>query len=258
MKRRRLNRNLTYPDSYLNNIICGDSLKLLQNIPDNVIDIVVTSPPYNCGIDYDIYDDNKSWKEYYVWCYKWMKEIYRILKTDGRFCLNHYLSMGKPNNRHTPLMDLNYISVNKIGFKHSALAVWDDRTLSSGTAWGSWLSASAPYIQSPYEGVIILYKNQWKKLDRGTSEISKEDFIEACHGVWKMGVDTKRLTKATFPERLPKLCIDLLSYKEDIVLDPFNGSGTTTYVAKNSGRKFIGIDISPNYSTIARQRIKEV
>jgi len=219
------------------------------------ISICGNSPPYNIGIDYDSWNDNLDWKDYYNWCRKWLKETYRVLKEDGRFCLNHYLSLGKSFKREAPLMNLNYISCFEIGYKHHSVAIWKDITLARKTAWGSWLSASSPYLNSPFEGILILYKKYWKKQKEGISTINKQDFIDACRGIWNLGTDGKRLTKATFPEKLPEYCINLLSYKGDLILDPFAGSGTTLVVAKRLKRNYIGIEISKSYCDIIKKRL---
>ena len=167
-------------------LIQGDCLKVLPKIPSESIDLVVTSPPYNINIDYGVYKDNIDWDSYYNWCRKWLKELYRVLKKDGRLCLNHYLSMGQSGNRHAALMDLNWIATREIGFKHHSVAIWTDNSLSSLTSWGSWLSAKAPYIKCPFEGILILYKQTWKKLKDGKSTIKPEEFIKACSGIWNI------------------------------------------------------------------------
>ena len=238
----------------IDTIILGDALEVLKTFPDEFVDLIITSPPYNCGIDYGIYKDNLSWVDYYKWCTDWLRELFRVLKNDGRFCLNHYLSLGQSNNRHSPLMKLNEMAI-ELGFKHHGIAIWTDTTLTKRTAWGSWLSASAPYINSPYEGILILYKDKWKKEKEGTSTISKDDFMKACSGIWNIGTDKKRLTPATFPEKLPLLCINLLSYENDIILDPFMGSGTTALVSKKLGRHYIGIELNPEYVKMAKKRL---
>ncbi len=245
---------IRFPDDFIDMIVCGDCIKLMSKIPENSIDLVITSPPYNLGIDYGIYKDNMEWNDYFQSCRKWIKEIFRILKKDGRFCLNHYLSLGKSNNRQSPLMDLNWIA-KEIGFKHHGLAVWTDKTLSKRTAWGSWLSASAPYINSPYEGILLLYKYFWKKQKSGESTIKSNEFMEYCSGIWNMQPDIKRLTPASFPLELPLRCIKLLSFENDIVLDPFMGSGTTAVACKQLKRNFIGFEINPDYCKIARNRV---
>jgi len=121
----------------LNSINNGDSLKLLPLIPDNSIDLIITSPPYNVEMKYDVYVDSMPWPEYYAWCKLWLSECLRVLKPDGRMALNHYLSLGNAKERTAPLMELNQIAL-ELGFKHHTVAVWTDRTLSRRTAWGCY------------------------------------------------------------------------------------------------------------------------
>jgi site-specific DNA-methyltransferase (adenine-specific) len=234
-----------------------DCVKGLKKLPDNSIDLCVTSPPYNCGIEYDSYDDNQEWDKYYTWCREWLTEVYRVLKPDGRFCLNHYLSLGQSDNRHAPLMDLNYICTHDIGYKHHGLACWYDITLTKRTAWGSWISASCPYINSPLEGILILYKERWHKDNKGVSDIGGKEFMQSCSGIWKLQPEMNGLTKANFPVSLPMRCIKLLSYKGDVVLDPFSGSATTAYAAKVTGRKYVGFELSENYWKIGNRRLEQ-
>lgn len=244
-------------DNFENQIICGDCIRTMEQIPQNMVDLVVTSPPYNVGTEYDVYRDRLPYHKYLQWCTDWLAEIYRVLKMDGRLCLNHYLSCGDAKFRFSPLMDLNAIT-QRIGFQHHGLAIWDDRTLSKRTAWGSWLSASAPYVNSPYEGILILYKRYWKKSERGISTIERDEFMEACSGTWKIQpVARKTRHPADFPIELPRRCINLLSYKGDLVVDPFVGSGTTCVAAKEAGRRYIGMDVSKAYCEVARRRLDE-
>ena len=242
----------------INKIHNLDCIKGMQQIKDNSIDLIVTSPPYNIGIDYDVYCDCMEWEQYLEWCEQWLSECYRILKNDGRICINHYLNFQdrwKKVSRF-PLYDIQRIQ-EELGFNVHKLCIWEDNTRKKFTAWGSYLSASSPYINTPYEGILIAYKNQWKKSCKGESTIEKELFMEGVGGIWKLGT-TRGKTKCCFPERLPEMCIKLLSYKEDIVLDPFSGSGTTAKVAKQTGRNFIGFEISKNYSEIANERLRNV
>lgn len=236
----------------VHNMDCVEGMKLL---PDNSIDLIVTSPPYNVGIDYDSWNDNLKWEDYLDWCKQWLAECYRVLKDDGRICINHYLNLSPWNCEKCrfPIFDIRNIQ-EELGFTVHKLAIWDDCTISNFNAWGSWLSASAPNILTPYEGILISYKNQWKKLNKGESTISKEQFMQGVSGWWKLGT-TKSITKANFPESLPEMCINLLSYKGDTVLDPFMGSGTTGAVSVRTERNFIGFEISPNYCEIANDRI---
>ena len=239
-----------------NKIYNLDCIEGMREIEDNSINLVVTSPPYNIGIDYDSYTDKIPFDEYYKWCKDWMSEIFRVLKPDGKFCLNHYISFGNSKERETPLMDLNYIAVNEIGFKHHALVLWMDTHRVKYTAWGSWLSASAPYINCPVEGILILYKDRWRRDEKGESTISKEEFIESCGGIWRIKPETKEITKANFPIELPARWINLLTYKGDLVLDPFMGGGTTALASAKTGRNYIGFDLSEKYCNIAEKRVK--
>jgi site-specific DNA-methyltransferase (adenine-specific) len=233
----------------INKIYNMDCVEGLKQVEDNSIDLIVTSPPYNVGIEYDSWDDNMQWDDYLAWCKKWLAECYRILKPDGKICINHYFCNAPRKNGDTcsrfPLFDLKNI-MDDMGYHTHKIAVWDDLTMKKQTAWGSWMSASSPFIQTPYEGILVAYKDVWTKIEKGESTISRNDFMEACSGVWHIGT-TPSYTKACFPERLPQLCIDLLSYKDDLVLDPFSGSGTTCYVAKSMGRKYLGFEISEAY-----------
>lgn len=261
----------------INRIINADILKGFTEIDTDSVDLVFTSPPYNIGILYDTWNDRIPWDEYYKWCAVWMSEIFRVLKPDGRFVLNHYFSLGSgkrgvdvgkkkgtsqsidgESNRTYPLMKLNSIAVEQLGFKHHSVVSWQDITLSRKTAWGSWLSASAPYINAPYEGLLFLYKYSWKKEARGESDIDKETFISLTRGVWNIKTQPRGLTKACFSEDLASKVIRLLSYKSDLVLDPFSGSGTTCVVAKKLGRNYLGIEISPEYTRISEERINNV
>lgn len=246
-----MEENLTSGNNYLelNNIYNMDCVQGLKRIKDNSVDLIITSPPYNVGIEYDSWDDCMKWDDYLAWCREWLTECFRVLKADGRMCLNHYLCLAPRKNGDTcsrfPMFDLKNI-MDDIGFHTHKLAIWDDTTMVKQVAWGSWMSASAPFIQTPFEGILISYKHQWNKINKGESTITRNDFMEGCGGIWHIGT-TQSYTIASFPERLPQICIDLLSYKGDTILDPFSGSGTTCYVAQSLGRQFIGFEISEAY-----------
>ena len=239
----------------VNNIYNMDCVEGLKQIDDNTVDLIVTSPPYNVGVNYDVYKDNLPYEDYLEWCKKWLSECFRVLKDDGRICINHYICImhcdfdndGNPieGRCRFPLFDFKSI-MESVGFNVDKIAIWDDPTCSKFTAWGSWMSASAPNIMTPYEGILIGYKKSWKKLTSGISTIDKETFMEGVSGVWHLGTTTG-YTEACFPEKLPRMCIELLTYKDDLVLDPFSGSGTTCYVAKGLGRNYLGFEISKNY-----------
>lgn len=240
-------------------IIEGDVIDVLKTLPSNKFHLVFTSPPYNVGMDYGrLVDDRRSWDEYYEWCRRWIRGIYRILRPDGRFGLVHYLSLGDATHREAPLLHLE-TTLRDEHFRHHGLAIWNDTTLSTRTAWGSYCSPSAPYVNSPFEGILISYKSQWKKRDRGYADISKRDFEMATSGIWTVGTaTTERRHPASFPESLPSLAIRLLTYPGDWVLDPFVGIGTTMVATKRNRRNGIGIEINPEYVKIARERLDAI
>jgi len=243
----------------LNTIYNEDCITGMKKIEDNSIDLIVTSPPYNINIPYADYQDNLNWKDYLKWCEQWLIECYRILKDDGKICINHYICFKDFNKKDDrfPLMDIRAIQ-EKIGFKVSKLVIWPDKTKSKLTAWGSWLSASSPYIQTPYEGILISYKKQWKKKHKGKSTISKQDFIEGVSGIWNLGTTHNKNIPAVFPLKLPLTCLHLLTYETDIVLDPFLGSGTTAIACKQTNRNYIGFEISKKYYKLAKEKLSEL
>lgn len=246
-------------------IINQDVLVGLKGLPDDSVDLVMTSPPYNCGIAYDSCDDSRPWPDYLAWCREWLTEIRRVLKPDGRFAINHLVEMGLPANgkkngrRVSPQVEF-YRMITDLGMPIVAQPMWADLTRSTLTSWGSWMSASAPYIYNPMEVILIGSKtDQWKKSrdkkNPGQNTISKEDFMKAVSGVWNMTPETRGLTMANFPVALPRMCIELLTFKHDVVLDPFMGSGTTAIAALMTGRHYVGIEVSPAYHAVAQQRI---
>ena len=243
--------------NFENVIYQGDCIEGMRSkIPDNSIDLIVTSPPYNLGIRYDSYSDDLPIDQYFEWCRHWISECFRVLKSDGRLCLNHYLSCGTSEVRFAPLMRLNCIAED-IGFHHHGCAIWDDRTITKRTAWGSWLSARAPYLNSPYEGILIMYKDHWRKDREGVTDITPKEFMEIASGVWKIQPCNQYDTIANFPVDLPRKCIRFFSYVGDVVLDPFMGAGTTAVAAKQTGRKYTGFELSPNYWKKAQENLSQ-
>ena len=122
-----------------------------------------------------------------------------------------------------------------------------------------WLSASAPYVIAPVEVIVIMYKKRWKKLRKGESDISKNEFIEWTNGVWNFNGESKRRVghPAPFPVELPTRCIKLFSYVGETVLDPFLGSGTTLIACLTTKRTGIGVDINKSYCDLAIKRLEE-
>jgi site-specific DNA-methyltransferase (adenine-specific) len=263
-------------------IINGDCIEVMKTFPEGSIDLLVTSPPYNVNISYDVHKDDLPMDEYYEWTKDWLREALRVLKDDGRIAVNvpNELNVQERGGRILFVAEF-WMMMKEVGFKFSGLV---DLTENSPhrvrqTAWGSWMSASAPYVYNPKECVIIAYKKSSKKLTKGVSQWlgtptevinedgkvrtkmvyqdeDKKEFMNLVFGRWEYFADTRSLTKATFSMDIPSKAIKILSYKNDIVLDPFMGSGTSAFAAELLDRRWIGIEVSPGYTEIARKRVQ--
>ena len=228
--------------------------KTLFSMP--FIDLIVTSPPYNVGIDYNSNNDELTYEQYLSFSEKWMSNCYLWSNSQARFCLNIPLDKNKNGNKAVGA-DLTQIA-QKVGWKYKSTIVWNEGNISRRTAWGSWKSASAPVVIAPVELIVILFKDEWKKTNGSKiSDISSEEFKSWTQGVWTFNGESKKRIghPAPFPKDLPYRCIKLFSYTEDVVFDPFAGSGTTLIVAQNTNRKAVGTEIDSNYCELAKNRI---
>ncbi len=243
-------------NKYLNNIICGDSENVLKTIAENSIDLVITSPPYNFNIKYNEYDDIVNWDKYFDKLFRIFDECIRVLKFGGRIIIN----IAPKSSDYVPTHHIisKYFIDKKMIWKGEIL--WDKHTHNVGGAiWGSWKSPSSPYLKYSWEFIEIFCKGDLKhEGDKNNIDITKEEFKEWTHIKWKIKAETsmkKYGHSAMFPEHLVERILKLFSYKNDIILDPFNGAGTTTLVSKKFNRKYIGIDISKKYCEVAKNRI---
>jgi site-specific DNA-methyltransferase (adenine-specific) len=265
-------------ENYINRVLNGDTIEVMSEMPEGWVDLVVTSPPYNVGIQYDTHNDEIVMDEYWEWSEKWLTEAYRLLKDDGRMAINipYEVNVQARGGRVFFASEL-YQVMKKVGFKFYGIVDLEEQSphRSKTTAWGSWMSPSAPYIYNPKECVILAYKKhhikkvkgepQWKgepylteegKNKVAYSEQDKKEFMELVFGQWKYFADTRSLTKATFSMDIPEKAIKILSYRNDVVLDPFNGSGTSCVAAVVHDRRWVGIELSEKYCEIAKQRIQ--
>ena len=169
-------------------------------IQKNSVDLIVTSPPYNVDIPYNSHNDTMNYPQYLSFTQKWLRKSYRLLKEEGRFCLNIPLDKNK-GGQQSICADVTALA-KKVGFHYHSTIIWNEQNISRRTAWGSWLSASAPYVIAPVEVILVLYKKHWKKTG-GTrqSDILKEEFLEWTNGVWNFsGASKKRIGHpAPFP-----------------------------------------------------------
>ncbi len=221
------------------------------------IDLTVTSPPYNVDMPYNSNDDSLTYDGYLDFTEEWLNNVFQWTRKSGRLCLNVPLDKNKGGQQSVGA-DMTRIA-KKIGWKYHSTIIWNEGNISRRTAWGSWLSASAPYVIAPVELIIILYKESWKKSYKGVSDTTKEEFIQWTNGLWTFnGESAKRIGHpAPFPKELPYRCIKLFSYQNDHIFDPFLGSGTTGLVAKNLKRNFTGIELDKSYFEAADKRINQ-
>lgn len=237
-------------------IIYNDDILKTEYVKDETIDLIVTSPPYNVDIKYNSYDDKMSYDVYLTFTREWLAKCYKLVKNDGRFCLNIPLDKNK-GGQQSVCADITTIA-KQIGWKYHSTIIWNEQNISRRTAWGSWLSASAPYVIAPVEVIVILYKKRWKKVSGSReSDITKKEFLDWTNGVWNFSGESKKKIghPAPFPVELPRRCIRLFSFVGDTILDPFLGSGTTLLACLQTSRKGIGIEIDKNYCELAKKRI---
>ena len=251
-------KNNILPDEYIDKVLCADSKELLKKIPDNSIDIIFTSPPYNFGLDYTSNDDASHWKEYFDKLFEIFDECIRVLKYGGRFLVNIQPLFSDYIPSHHIIS--NYFMSKKLLWKGEIL--WEKNNYNCKyTAWGSWKSPSSPYLKYTWEFVEVFAKGTLlKKGDRDKIDITADEFKEFVVAKWSIAPERKMKDyghPAMFPEKLVERALKLFSYQNDIVLDPFNGVGTTTYVAKKLNRRFLGIDISEEYTKTAIMRLNE-
>ncbi len=244
--------------SCLNQIYCEDSLEFLKKLPNNCIDIVLTSPPYNFGINYNATQDTNLWQEYFNTLFAIFKECIRVLKSGGRIIVNIQPMFSDYIPTH------HFISKFFIdeGLIWKGEILWEKNNYNCKyCTWGSWKSPAAPYLKYSWEFIEIFCKNNLKKEgDKNSIDITDDEFKKWVYGKWNFAPERNMKQyghDAMFPEELVKRCLKLFSYQNDIVLDPFNSAGTTTKVAKQLGRRFIGIDISEKYCEVAKERLKE-
>ena len=237
-------------------VIYQSSCEEMKELPDCSVHLMVTSPPYNVGKEYD---NNLTLEEYLGFLTKVWKETYRVLVPGGRACINIANVGRKP---YIPLHASIMQGMIDLGFLMRGEIIWDKAaSASSSTAWGSWQSATNPTLRDTHEYILVFSKGSYRrdKMEGRTSTISKDEFLEFTKSVWGFPSESARKVghPAPFPIELPYRLIQLYTFSNEVVLDPFMGSGQTALAALKAGRHFTGYEVSEKYVELARERIEK-
>ncbi len=250
-------KNNEIPKEFENKIICSDNLIILKKLPDNCIDLIFTSPPYNFGLDYSDNSDSVNWNTYFEKLFEVFDESIRVLKYGGRIIINIQPLFSDYIPSHHIIS--NYFMNKKMIWKGEIL--WEKNNYNCKyTAWGSWKSPSSPYLKYTWEFLEIFTKGDLKhKGEKENIDITAEEFKKFVIAKWSIAPEKdmkKYQHPAMFPKKLVERVLKLFSFKNDIILDIFNGVGTTSVVSKKFSRRYLGIDISKKYCDIAIKRLK--
>lgn len=230
------------------------SSESMSDLPDASVHLMVTSPPYNVGKDYD---EDLSLEEYLAFLKRVWAETYRVLVPGGRACINVANLGRKP---YIPLHAMLIADMLDLGFLMRGEVIWDKAaSASASTAWGSWQSAANPTLRDTHEYILVFSKGSFRreKVDGRDSTISKEEFLEFTKSVWTFGAESARKIghPAPYPVELPYRLIQLYTFSGEVVLDPFMGSGQTALAARKTGRHFVGYELNEEYRALALKRI---
>ena len=243
------------PPQFLDKIFCKSSDNM-EELPDNSIHLMVTSPPYNVGKEYD---ENLTLREYRQFLKKVWQEVYRVLVPGGRACINIANLGRKP---YIPLHAFVVEDMLELGFLMRGEIIWNKASSSSpSTAWGSWLSAANPTLRDIHEYILVFSKGMFrrKSASKRRNTITREEFLEFTKSVWTFPAEPAHAVghPAPFPIELPYRLIQLYTFEEEVILDPFIGSGQAAIAAIKTNRHYVGYDISEEYAKLAERRIKE-
>ena len=250
-------------DNYIENPIPSDTLdkifckscEFMNELPDNSVHLMITSPPYNVGKEYD---NNLTLKEYLTFLKSVWKEVKRVLVPGGRACINIANLGRKP---YIPLHSFIIEDMLDLGFLMRGEIIWNKAASGSpSTAWGSWLSAKNPTLRDIHEYILLFSKEMYAlPNNKKKSTITKEEFLEFTKSVWTFSAEsaTKSGHPAPFPVELPYRLIQLYSFDQNIILDPFLGSGQAAIAAIKTHRHYVGYDVNPEYIELAEKRIEQ-
>lgn len=243
------------PDQFLNQILCKSSESMTE-LPDNSIHLMVTSPPYNVGKEYD---NNLTLEEYREFLKKVWREVRRVLVPGGRACINLANLGRKP---YIPLHAFIGEDMLQLNFLPRGELIWDKASSASpSTAWGSWLSPVNPTLRDVHEYILVFSKQTFKRENpnKRKSTITRDEFLKFTKSMWTFPAESANKIghPAPFPIELPYRLIQLYTFEEEVVLDPFMGSGQTAIAAIKTNRYYVGYEIEEAYVKLGEQRINE-
>ena len=247
----------------LNKIYNEDCLEGMKQIPNGYIHCVITSPPYNVDLGnnkynkngYGKHNDNMPYQDYLSWMEHVFRECFRVLSEDGRICVNIGDAKNGKITTHSDFIQI----MKSIGFMPMTTIIWNKNNTSNRCAWGSYLSAKSPSFPRPFEYVLIFEKTHGL-IRSGETTITKYEWKQYSNGLWSFAPETRQKKighPAMFPLELPTRLIKMLTYKGDVILDPFMGGGTTAVAAINNNRNFIGFEMDEKYFEIAKNRVEK-
>ena len=242
------------PPQFLDKIFCRTSENMLE-LPDSSVHLMVTSPPYNVGKEYD---ENLTLEQYREFLKRVWKEVYRVLVPGGRACINIANLGRKP---YIPLHAFIVEDMLDLGFLMRGEIIWNKASSASpSTAWGSWLSAANPTLRDIHEYILVFSKGVFSRenVNRRRSTISREEFLEFTKSVWEFSAEPARAVghPAPFPVELPYRLLQLYTFEGEVILDPFIGSGQAAIAAIKTNRHYVGYEINEEYVKLAERRIR--
>jgi site-specific DNA-methyltransferase (adenine-specific) len=241
------------PPEALDRIFCK-SAENMTELPDRSVHLMVTSPPYNVGKEYD---EDLTLDEYLEFLKRVWREVHRVLVPGGRACINVANLGRKP---YIPLHAYIIRDMLDLGFLMRGEIIWNKAASAAGsTAWGSWKSPANPTLRDVHEYILVFSKGVFSRKNphRRAGTISKEEFLEFTKSVWTFASESARQVghPAPFPVELPYRLLQLYTFQGEVVLDPFMGSGQTAIAALKARRRFVGFEIDPEYVTLSQRRI---
>jgi site-specific DNA-methyltransferase (adenine-specific) len=228
----------------------------MDELPDRSVHLMVTSPPYNATKEYD---EDLTLEEYRRLLKTIFTESFRKLVSGGRACINLANLGRKP---YIALHSYVIQDMLDIGYLMRGEIIWNKASSASpSTAWGTWRSAANPVLRDVHEYILVFSKESFDRrgVSGRSSTIERDEFLEFTKSVWTFPAESARKVghPAPFPIELPYRLIQLYTFRDEIVLDPFCGSGTTCLAAIKAGRHYVGYENVPDYVKLAEKRIDE-